>query len=66
MNARQKAKYYKRKYEELVSMPLIFKPLPEVTLQDYLNTMKHYGLSPEELFENCYIHGDEDRTNEER
>jgi len=45
MNARQKAKYYKRKYEELAKMPL-----PKVTVTNYkIDTLRFQRLYPEAL-----------------
>ena len=45
MNARQKAKYYKRKYEELAKMPL-----PKFTVINYkIDTLRFQRLYPEAL-----------------
>ena len=45
MNARQKAKYYKRKYEELSKMPL-----PKFTVTNYkVDTLRFQRLYPEAL-----------------
>ena len=45
MNARQKAKYYKRKYEELAKMPL-----PKSTVINYkIDTLRFQRLYPEAL-----------------
>ena len=47
MNARQKAKYYKRKYEELAKMPL-----PKFTVTNYkVDTLRLQRLYPEALIE---------------
>ncbi len=52
MNARQKAKYYKRKCEEFANMPL-----PEFTVTNYkVDTLRVLRLYPEAL-----IKGNEDR-----
>lgn len=48
MNARQKAKYYKRKYEELANMPL-----PKFTVTNYkVDTLRFQRLYPEYLIIN--------------
>lgn len=48
MNARQKAKYYKRKYEELKNMPL-----PKFTVNNYkVDTLEFQRLYPEALIVN--------------
>ena len=45
MNARQKAKYYRRKYEELANMPL-----PKPTVTNYkVDTLQFQRLYPEYL-----------------
>lgn len=48
MNARQKAKYYKRKYEEIAKMPL-----PKFTVTNYkVDTLRFEKLYPEALISN--------------
>lgn len=48
MNARQKAKYYKRKYEEIAKMPL-----PKFTENNYrVDTLRFERLYPEALISN--------------
>lgn len=52
MNARQKAKYYKRKYEEIAN-----KPLPKFTVTPYrIDTLRFQRLYPEALI----VEGEED------
>ena len=49
MNARQKAKYYKRKYEELANCPII----PQVyTHSHHIDTLKFERFFPDELIRN--------------
>jgi len=53
MNARQKAKYYKRKYEELANMPL-----PKFTVNNYkVDTLRFQRLYPDALI----VNGDENK-----